>query len=165
MLATSERLLQAKGTFRAILASENHWLQQVSVLSVHWWPTPTGVGRVLVSCGKVLMTYACSTFKLINCLGFKMHQSCWLNCFEVRAGILTTIYTPYVWYSLTSFIRQPRYYDTFLRNQTFQSKTASFVWLRHAIMQHFKSLFRHIKEVVTANIPFIYVRVKLSYER
>jgi len=35
-----------KGGFRAILASESHWLQRVLVLSVHWWPAPAGVGRV-----------------------------------------------------------------------------------------------------------------------
>ena len=45
-LATSERFLLARGTFRAILASESHWLQPVLVLSVHWWTTPVGVGRV-----------------------------------------------------------------------------------------------------------------------
>ena len=38
----------ARGTFRAILASETHWLQPMLVLSVRWWPAPTGVGRVLV---------------------------------------------------------------------------------------------------------------------
>ena len=47
VLATSERFLPAGGTFRAILANESHWLQPVLVLSVHWWPAPTGVGRVL----------------------------------------------------------------------------------------------------------------------
>jgi hypothetical protein len=47
VLATSERFLSAGGTFRAILASESHWLQPVLVLSVHWWPAPAGVGRVL----------------------------------------------------------------------------------------------------------------------
>jgi hypothetical protein len=38
---------QQGGTFRAILASESHWLQPWLVLSDHWWPTPAGVGRVL----------------------------------------------------------------------------------------------------------------------
>ena len=47
--ATSERFLPAGGTFRAILASESHWLQPVLVLSVHWWPGPAGVGRVLIA--------------------------------------------------------------------------------------------------------------------
>ena len=47
VLATSERFLLAGGTFRTILANESHWLQQVLVFSVHWWPTPTYVGREL----------------------------------------------------------------------------------------------------------------------
>jgi hypothetical protein len=34
--------------FRAILASESHWLQPMLVLSVHWWSTLAGVGRVKV---------------------------------------------------------------------------------------------------------------------
>jgi hypothetical protein len=46
--ATSEGFLPARGTFRVILASESHWLQPVLVLSIHWWPPPTGVGRVWV---------------------------------------------------------------------------------------------------------------------
>jgi hypothetical protein len=49
VLATSERFLSARGHFIVILASESHWLQPVLVLSVHWWPTPAGVGRVFVS--------------------------------------------------------------------------------------------------------------------
>jgi hypothetical protein len=32
---TSERFLLAGGNFRAIVASESHWLQLVLVLSVH----------------------------------------------------------------------------------------------------------------------------------
>jgi hypothetical protein len=35
------------GTFTVILASESHRLQPVLVLSVRWWPTPAGVGRIL----------------------------------------------------------------------------------------------------------------------
>jgi gamma-glutamyl:cysteine ligase YbdK (ATP-grasp superfamily) len=34
--ATSERFLPERGTFRAILANEGHWLQPMLVLSVHW---------------------------------------------------------------------------------------------------------------------------------
>ena len=49
VLATNERFLLAWGTFRAILASESHWLQPMLVLSVHGWPTPTCVGRVYVN--------------------------------------------------------------------------------------------------------------------
>ena len=48
VLATSERFLSTRGSFRVILASESHWLQPVLVLSGHWWPTPTCVGRVKV---------------------------------------------------------------------------------------------------------------------
>ena len=44
--ATRERFLPAGGIFRAILTNESHWLQQMLVLSVQWWPTPAGVGRV-----------------------------------------------------------------------------------------------------------------------
>jgi hypothetical protein len=44
VLATSEQFLPARGTFRAILASESHGLQPVLVLSVRWWPAPAGVG-------------------------------------------------------------------------------------------------------------------------
>jgi hypothetical protein len=44
--ATNEQFLPAGGTFRAILASESHWLQRVLVLSVHWWPAPASVGSV-----------------------------------------------------------------------------------------------------------------------
>ena len=46
--ATSERFLPAGDIFRAILASESHWLQPILVPSVHWWPAPVGVGSVLV---------------------------------------------------------------------------------------------------------------------
>ena len=46
VLVTSEQLLPARDTFRAILDSESHWLQPVLVLSVRWWPTPTCMGRV-----------------------------------------------------------------------------------------------------------------------
>ena len=44
--ATSERFLLAWGTFRTILANESHWLQQVLVSSVYWWPALAGVGSV-----------------------------------------------------------------------------------------------------------------------
>ena len=37
----------SRGTFKAILASESHWLQPMLVLSVHSWPPLAGVGRVL----------------------------------------------------------------------------------------------------------------------
>ena len=47
VLTISERFLPAECTFRAILANESHWLQLVLVLSIHWWPTPAGMGRVL----------------------------------------------------------------------------------------------------------------------
>jgi hypothetical protein len=49
VMATNERFLPARGTFRTILASESHWLQLMLVLSVRWWPTPAGVGKVLVA--------------------------------------------------------------------------------------------------------------------
>ena len=49
VMATSEQFLQAGGTLRAILASESHWLQPLMVFSVHWWPAPAGVGRVLMN--------------------------------------------------------------------------------------------------------------------
>ena len=49
VLATNERFLPTGGTFEAILASESHWLQPILVLSVHWWPTRAGLGRVLDS--------------------------------------------------------------------------------------------------------------------
>ena len=49
VLATSERFLPTWGTFRAMLASESHWLQPMLVLSIHCWPTPACVGRVSVS--------------------------------------------------------------------------------------------------------------------
>jgi hypothetical protein len=42
----NEQFLPTGDTFRAILASERHWLQLVLVLFVHRRPTPTGVGRV-----------------------------------------------------------------------------------------------------------------------
>jgi hypothetical protein len=48
VLATCERFLPTWGTFRAILASESHWLQRVLVLSIRWGPTPACVGRVLL---------------------------------------------------------------------------------------------------------------------
>ena len=48
MLSTNERFLPTGGTFRVILANENHWLRPVMVLSIHWWPAPAGVGRVYV---------------------------------------------------------------------------------------------------------------------
>ena len=54
MLATSERCLLAGGIFRAILVSESHWLQPVLVLSVHWWPAPTCVGRVFTHQSRAL---------------------------------------------------------------------------------------------------------------
>ena len=37
----------AWATFRIGLASENHWLQPMLVLIVHWWPTPVIVGGLL----------------------------------------------------------------------------------------------------------------------
>jgi len=46
VLATSEQFLPARGTFRAILASESHWLQNM-LISLRWWPTRAGVGKVL----------------------------------------------------------------------------------------------------------------------
>ena len=46
VLATNERFLPTRGTFRAILANESHLLQPMLVFSVHWWPTPAGVGKV-----------------------------------------------------------------------------------------------------------------------
>ena len=45
--ATSEQFLSVGGIFRAILASESHWLQPVLVLSVHKWPALAGLGSVL----------------------------------------------------------------------------------------------------------------------
>jgi hypothetical protein len=51
VLATNERCLPTRGIFEAILASESHWLQPVLVLSVHWWPSPVGVGWVLEKAG------------------------------------------------------------------------------------------------------------------
>ena len=65
-------------------------------------------------------------------------------------------------YSLTSliwhlFIWHPRYYDTFLRDHTFQFKTPSFIWLRYSIMRHLESPCCHIKKIVNAKISFIYV--------
>ena len=47
VLATSERFLPAMGTFKAILTSESHRLQPMLVLSVQWWPTLAGVGKIL----------------------------------------------------------------------------------------------------------------------
>jgi hypothetical protein len=44
VLATTERFLPAGATLRGGLNSENHWLQPVLVLTVHWWPTPVSVG-------------------------------------------------------------------------------------------------------------------------
>ena len=41
---TSEWFLLAGVNFRAALASENHLLQLVLKLDVHWWPTPVSVG-------------------------------------------------------------------------------------------------------------------------
>jgi hypothetical protein len=49
VLATNERFLPARDTFRVILASESHWLQPILVLYVHWWPTPACVGRIIFS--------------------------------------------------------------------------------------------------------------------
>ena len=48
VLATSERFLPARGTFKAILASGSHWLQPVLVLFVHWWLALASVGRALL---------------------------------------------------------------------------------------------------------------------
>ena len=48
MRSTSERFLPLGATFRVDLASENHWLQPVMVLTVHWWPTLLSVGGLLV---------------------------------------------------------------------------------------------------------------------
>jgi hypothetical protein len=53
----------SRGTFRAILASASHWLQPVLVLFVQWWPTPTGVGRVLVCKGvDRIIIYICKYY-------------------------------------------------------------------------------------------------------
>ena len=42
--ATNERFLPARATFRSVLASESHWLQQVLVLTIRWWRAPVSVG-------------------------------------------------------------------------------------------------------------------------
>ena len=42
-----ERFLPTRGTFRAISATKSLRLQPMLVVSVHRWPTPTGVGRVI----------------------------------------------------------------------------------------------------------------------
>ena len=57
---------------------------------------------------------------------------------------------------MTSLIRHPRYYDTFLCDQDFEFKTPSFMRLRHSIMRHLESPFCHIKEVVNAKILVMY---------
>ena len=44
MRTTIERFLPARATFRSVLASDNHWLQPVLVLTIHWWPAPISVG-------------------------------------------------------------------------------------------------------------------------
>ena len=49
--ATNERFLLTRATFRSILASKNHWLQPVLVLTVRWWPAPVSVGGRLVAHG------------------------------------------------------------------------------------------------------------------
>ena len=43
MLAINEQFLPAGATFKISLANENHWLQPMLVLTVHWWPTPVSV--------------------------------------------------------------------------------------------------------------------------
>jgi hypothetical protein len=48
VLVTSERFLLAWGIFRAILASESHWLPPMLILFVYWSLAPAGVGSVLV---------------------------------------------------------------------------------------------------------------------
>jgi hypothetical protein len=45
----SERFLQARGTFRAILAIESHWLQPVLVLFVRWWSAPSVWGGYYIA--------------------------------------------------------------------------------------------------------------------
>jgi len=76
VLATNERFLPARGTFRAILASESHWLQPVLVFSVRWWPTPVGVGRVLVIQGHPLCNnyYVFSALQLWVVVGDDLDQ-------------------------------------------------------------------------------------------
>ena len=45
--ATSERFLPAWASLGAGLASENHWLQPMLVLTVHRWPALVSVGGLL----------------------------------------------------------------------------------------------------------------------
>ena len=49
MRAPSERFLLAEGIFIVGLASENHWLQPMMVLTLHLWPTLVSVGGLLVA--------------------------------------------------------------------------------------------------------------------
>ena len=74
----------------------------------------------------------------------------------------TTVFILIEQYSLTSlvrhsFTRHPRYYDTFLRDRTFEVKTPSFIRLRHLMIQHLELAFCPIKEGINAKIPFIHV--------
>jgi hypothetical protein len=48
VLPITERFLLVGANFGIGLASENHWLQQVLVLTVHRWPTPISVGGLSV---------------------------------------------------------------------------------------------------------------------
>ena len=57
-------------------------------------------------------------------------------------------------YSLTSLLRHPRHYDTYLHDQTFKFKTPSSIRLWHSIMRHVESPFC-IKEVVNAKIHHV----------
>jgi len=53
----SERFLPTGATFRIGLVSENHRLQLVLVLTVHWWPTPVSVGGLLFKIGLEPMSF------------------------------------------------------------------------------------------------------------
>ena len=112
--------------------------------------------------GKSQTSYVTNTIDLWKCLVsyeyFKKHIAYhwWFDDFVINLSKMIDKFD--LWMECQnalwdghSFIRHPRYYETFMRDQTLWFKTPSFIRPRHSTMRHLESPFCHIKEVLMLN--------------
>ena len=108
-------------------------------------------------CGKGLMRFVLQVS--MDCIFWKKKKKK-LTCKECEVWK----YDPLSFqrqYSLTSLVRHPWYYDTFLQDPTFEFKTPSFIRLRHPKIRHLECMFCHIKEVINVKKNHLfYVHLK-----